>query len=509
MSEHDFDNIPIDTLIAAQTVAEENDLSIREVLGVPASPPPVAVDAAPTEPPRPMRTQIAPQEANAMIAKWRSDAAAGATGVDAALAIVQGAEAKLDDAERERLRRQDRADTDPKLWTDAERAEATERQHAAANTCRDAADWLNEPDEPDNPLINGLIEVGSLAAIVGPAKAAKSWLAEQLAVCIATGTDFFGRKVKRQRVYYANVEISARQFKKRLRSICGRLGVAAPDLRGWLFVENLRGHTATWKWCHDEAIRRKAEAVIIDPFYQVFKGCETNEADCQAAVEEMKKFLAAGMTTFIVFHAPKGYSGDRQIVDMISGSSVLVRFPENVLAILPHASDKTARVVDCSVLRDYPPPDPYTVKFDEGALVAAPEIPPVLKSGQRIFRTAEEREADREKREDAERGKLANCVKSILDGAGDKLLSVSELKDRLAARHIGKHKVEDYLRARLDGGDLKKCDELERDGNGGVRRKPKRDGGKVFISTPERIDAYLATFDELEIITSQSSQTPQ
>lgn len=462
--------------------------------------------------------RIAPEVANATLARMKAQtgaenaakAQAGAAGVDAALAVLSAAQpATPNAAEAERLRRQDRADTDPKLWTDAERAEATARQHAAANTCKDAADWMEEPDEPDNPLIHGLIEVGSLAAIVGPAKAAKSWLAEELAVCIATGADFFGRKVKRQRVYYANVEISPRQFKKRLRSICKRLAVAPSDLRGWLFVENLRGYTATWKWCYDEARRRNAEAVVIDPFYQVFKGCETNEADCQAAVEEMKKFVAAGLTTFIVFHAPKGYSGDRQIVDMISGSSVLVRFPENVIAILPHATDKEARVVDCSVLRDYAAPDPFTVKFDDGALMLAPDVPPVLKSGQRTFRTPEEREADKAKREDAERGKLSACVKSIIEGAGDKLLSVSELKDKLTARHFGKHKIEDYLRARLDGGELAKCEELVRDECGGVKRKPKREGGKMFISTPERIAAYLAPFDELQDITSQCSQSSQ
>ena len=397
------------------------------------------------------------------------------------------------------------AETPPptRPWTADVMAEEMARTHAASDTCKDAADWLNEPDEPDNPLIHGLIEVGSLAAIVGPAKAAKSWLAEQLAVCIATGVDFFGRNVKRQRVYYANVEISARQFKKRLRSICCRLGIATSDLRGWLFVENLRGHTATWEWCLDEAKRRKAEAAIIDPFYQVFKGCETNEADCQNAVEEMKKFLAAGLTLFVIFHAPKGYSGDRQIVDMISGSSVLVRFPENVLAILPHASDKTARVVDCSVLRDYPPPDPFSVRFDNGALVAAPEIPPVLKSGTRTVRSPEEREAERVRKQEKEQEKMCNALRQFLDGAGNNLPSATKVKDELITKHhLPKNKVEDFLKAREDGGELKRCRERIRTAEGGWREKSKKEHGKEFLSTPERIDAYCATFDELNGITS-------
>ena len=391
-------------------------------------------------------------------------------------------------------------------WT---KTELQTQTPAPVNICKDAAAWLDEPDEPDNPLIHGLIEVGSLAAIVGPAKAAKSWLAEELAVCLATGKLFLGHEVKRQRVYYANVEISPRQFKKRLRSICRRLEVDASNLRGWLFIENLRGHTATWEQCYDEAARIDAEVVFIDPFYQVFKGCETNEADCQEAVEEMKRFLAAGMTTFIVFHAPKGYSGDRQIVDMISGSSVLVRFPENVIAILPHATDKEARVVDCSVLRDYPTPDPFTVKFDDGALMPAPDIPPLLKSGVRTFKTTEQREAEKARKMDAEQTKIRNCLKKILDTAGSSLLSVTQVKEKLFRQHIGKHKIEDYLQARLDGGELRKCEELERNESGGMRRKPKRDGGREFISTPERIEQYLATFNELPIITSQPSQPSQ
>lgn len=379
----------------------------------------------------------------------------------------------------------------------------------AASSCKDAADWLSEPDEPDNPLIHGLVDVGSLAAIVGPAKAAKSWLAEELAVCLATRKQFLGHEVKRQRVYYANVEISSRRFKKRLRSICRRLEVDASSLRGWLFIENLRGHVATWERCYEEATKIGAEVVFIDPFYQVFKGCETNEADCQNAVEEMKRFLVAGMTMFIVFHAPKGYSGDRQIVDMISGSSVLVRFPENVIAILPHATDKDARVVDCSVLRDYPPPDPFTVKFDDGALMPAPDIPPLLKSGVRTFKTSEQREAEKARKIEAEQNHIRHCLETILDDAGDSLLSVTQVKEELARQHIGKHKIEEYLQARLDGDELRKCNELERDESGNVRQKPKRDGGKEFISTPERIERYRATFNESPIITSQTSQSSQ
>ena len=362
---------------------------------------------------------------------------------------------------------------------------------ADEDTSKDAADWLNEEDEPDNPLIKGLVECGSYCAIVGPAKAAKSQLALLLSVCVAAGVPFLAHEVKRQRVYYANIEISPKQCKKRLRAICKRLGVSFEDLRGWLFIENKRGHKATFEGCRKNAERRGASVVILDPFYQLFKGQETNEADCQAANEEIKKFLALGMSVFIVFHAPKGFSGDRQIVDMISGSAVLVRFPENVIAILPHATDKNARVVDCSVLRDYPPPEPFAVQFVEGALELAPDITPELKSGQRFkpFKSADERDAEKVKRHNAIQDQITNSAEEFLEGQGGELIGSIQFAEILKSK-FPKNEVENYIKAAKESGDLCTVEERISDGAKGWKVMAKKQGGKTFISLPKYIQQY-------------------
>lgn len=380
---------------------------------------------------------------------------------------------------------------------DAEVAEHRIQEHATATTCKNASLWLGEPDEPDNPLISGLLEVGSMFAIVGPAKAAKSWLEEQLAVCIATGSNFFGREVKRQRVYVANIEVSPKQYKKRLRSICHRMNIPTAELNGWLFVDNLRGKTATWEWCFDEAKYRNADVVIIDPFYQIFTGKETDEGDCQEAVNEMKKFLAAGFTLGIVFHAPKGKPGDREIVDMISGSSVLVRFPENVIAILPHAEEKDARVVDCSVLRDYPPPDPFTVKFDDGALVLASDITPKVRGSHRAGarKSADEKDAERVKHQNDLRQKAIAAAHAYITKCGEKMPNTSQFKAALK-RTLPKSFVEQFMKEIKDGAvdGIVSQPELFNSGNGKRRgRRPE------FITTPDKADAYRQKLQELPL----------
>ena len=380
---------------------------------------------------------------------------------------------------------------------DAEVAAHRMQEHATATTCKNASLWLGEPDEPDNPLISGLLEVGSMFAIVGPAKAAKSWLEEQLAVCIATGSNFFGREVKRQRVYVANIEVSPKQYKKRLRSICRRMNIPTAELNGWLFVDNLRGKTATWEWCFDEAKYRNANVVIIDPFYQIFTGKETDEGDCQEAVNEMKKFLAAGFTLGIVFHAPKGKPGDREIVDMISGSSVLVRFPENVIAILPHAEEKDARVVDCSVLRDYPPPDPFTVKFDDGALVLASDITPKVRGSHKAGarKSMAEKDAEKVKYQNDRQQSAITFALEFLNKQGTNIPNTTQFKKVIVTK-FGKTFAENFVREIKDGAidGIVSQPEIFNDNNG--KRRGRR---HEFITTPDKADAYRQKLQELPL----------
>jgi hypothetical protein len=105
----------------------------------------------------------------------------------------------------------------------------------------------------------------------------------------------------------------------------------------------------------------------------------------------MKAFARCGVTLCIVFHSPKGFSGDRQLIDMISGSSILARFPESVIGLLNHATEKTARVVD-AVLRNYPPPEPFAVSLAEGALELAPDILPEVATARNSWKRAAQQE---------------------------------------------------------------------------------------------------------------------
>jgi len=256
-------------------------------------------------------------------------------------------------------------------------------------------------------------------------------------VCVATGIPFWGHAVERSRVYVANLEISARQFKKRLRRMCDKLGITPDDLRGWLFVENMKGENATWQWVFDSCRERECALAVIDPFYQIFKDDENNVEACAAAIDEMKRFQRAQITLGIVFHSPKGFSGDRQLIDMISGSSILARFPESVIGLLNHAHQPTCRVVD-AVLRNYPPPEPFTVDLRDGAFMLAPDVAPDVET----VRTRMQRRAAKEA------PALADAIIETLNkaatdarcrGAGFKGLPVGVLADKARKLYLQKN----------------------------------------------------------------------
>jgi hypothetical protein len=94
--------------------------------------------------------------------------------------------------------------------------------------------------------------------------------------------------------------------------------------------------------------------------------------------------------------------------------------------------------------------------------------------------------------------RLENSLNEIISSAGDDLLSVSEVKEKLLRQGFPKHKVDHFLAEKIKGGELKKCSELDN-----AKMKPKRNGDKEFISTPERVDNYI---DSSQNISSQSSR---
>ena len=180
---------------------------------------------------------------------------------------------------------------------------------------------------PPVELVEGLIAVGELALLTAPAKAGKSWFLLQLAMSIAGGVPFIGRKTRAGPVVYVNTEVGEIAWEGRCRLMERELGVS-PTIP--LYHANTRGQDVTLTTL---AARLRADleinslkevaVVVVDPFYSLAGGIDENSAGEVAAVMLGLQKLAeeTGAAIIVAHHTGKGDAGSKSLFDRARGSS--------------------------------------------------------------------------------------------------------------------------------------------------------------------------------------------
>ena len=244
-----------------------------------------------------------------------------------------------------------------------------------------ASAWLREPDEPNNPIVNGLFDAGDRVAIVAQSKARKSFFALQIALCIATGTPFLGREVQRRRVALFNYEVSRRTYKQRLRRMAERLGIKPEALDGLILFnfDDVEPEGDPLALALESAVREGCQIAVMDPVYKCL-GNENDQDEVKGAVRKMKNFTINSVTLIGVYHAAKGMIGDRQLIDRVSGSAVFVRDASTIVSLVAHATEPDHAVMD-AIQRNYAEEPPVTIRFDNGAFMPT-SVAPIEKNSR-------------------------------------------------------------------------------------------------------------------------------
>ena len=256
---------------------------------------------------------------------------------------------------------------------------------------------LSDLPELAPELIEGLLREGHKMLIAAPSKAGKSFLLQELAVCIAEGRPWLGRKVGQGRVLYVNLELDAVSCKHRFADIYGAMGGGTHG--NDVLVLNLRGRSVPLDRLAPTLIRRYKDrhlkAMIIDPIYKVITGDE-NAASDMAQFCNLFDSIATECGCAMVYshHFSKGAAGKySNAADRASGSGVFVRDPDAILAMSELRVDDgkvaTYRQVRdgtttptgwriSATLREFPTPPDFDIWFDwplhvhdEGGILAS------------------------------------------------------------------------------------------------------------------------------------------
>lgn len=168
-------------------------------------------------------------------------------------------------------------------------------------------DDLDSIPEPES-LITGLLFRNSLAWIMGKSGDGKSFVALDMAGCIATGQPWHDHGVTTVKVLYVVAE-GATGIRKRVRAWEESYGRKMTGVQ-WLPVAVQAGRPADWRALIRLAVEIGADLIIIDTQARVTVGLEENSAkDMGEFVDQLERLRIATRACVAVVHH-MGHNGD-------------------------------------------------------------------------------------------------------------------------------------------------------------------------------------------------------
>ena len=231
-----------------------------------------------------------------------------------------------------------------------------------------AADLCAKPPPIPPELISGVLYGGGTMMLSGPSKSRKTYTFLDLAVSVATGSDWLGFATAKHGVIYLNFELSEHSFERRLAAICQAKGIKPPaNLRSF----NLRGKTASMGMLAVELPRliktREAGLVILDPWYKISaqSGAEENSNDGQARIlAEAERIVTANGAGLVVgHHFAKGDASAKSSIDRAAGAGAMARWGD-VIATLSEHEEQDAMALEFH-LRDFAPVEPLVLRWEQ------------------------------------------------------------------------------------------------------------------------------------------------
>ncbi len=235
-------------------------------------------------------------------------------------------------------------------------------------------DLEGEKMEEPSELVRGVLHKGSKMVIGSNSKGRKTMLLMDLGLSVASGTDWLGYETVKGRVLYINLELQKFFFRKRRTNIAKAKGLTdrarfSSNFDSW----TLRGHAGDASNLVPAFINkvqsRQYDLIIIDPTYKLMGANRDENAtkDIASLLNEFEKLaVQTGAAVVFVSHFSKGNQAAKEAIDRISGSGVFARDPDTIMTLTAH-EEPDAMIVDLT-LRNFPPVEQYTVKWNDNWL---------------------------------------------------------------------------------------------------------------------------------------------
>ena len=227
-------------------------------------------------------------------------------------------------------------------------------------------------------LIEGLLHQGSKMLISGGSKSFKTWTLFDLSLSVASGTPFLGLPTTQANVLYLNLELQDAFAQERLKTVSRAKGLS--EVSG-MEILNLRGHAYDIKKLRQQVLPRISKGdiglIVIDPVYKIYGDRDENSvSDIASLMCELECICREGESA-VVFaaHQTKGNQSGKESIDRISGSGAFARDVDSGLIFTAH-SDEWCYTAEASILRNFPPLEPFVVRWEYPLMVREDDLNP-------------------------------------------------------------------------------------------------------------------------------------
>ncbi len=218
-------------------------------------------------------------------------------------------------------------------------------------------------------LIDGFLRIGETMNIIAAPKTGKSWLVTQLAICVASGTDWFGHTCAPGRVLLIDNELHEETSANRIPLVVDamrKVNPGLPNVDDMIDVWNLRGK---WKSIADLSawLPRFRDAgyrmIVIDAFYRALpKDTDENDNGSIAGIYNLIDTFAkqVGCSFVLIHHTSKGNQSQKSITDVGAGAGSQSRAADTHLVLREHKDD--GFLVLEAVVRSFPRQEPIVLQ---------------------------------------------------------------------------------------------------------------------------------------------------
>lgn len=317
--------------------------------------------------------------------------------------------------------------------------------------------WRNvrasSPPERNPILIPGILRKGHVAVLAGKGKIGKTQVAIQLAIAVATNSEWLGHRIENGgKVLYIDPECDAKSLDNRFSYMCEALGVDKGRIDDAIYQWPLRGIGSysiedLTEYIQEHSAHGEFALVIVDSASIFVKGDENSSGDVRRFGNEVIRLAEiTGASVLCVHHFGKATDGGRLAADRARGSSVWLDFPDAQLTlteITPSSGDPSevlssgeyGVLLEASGLREFPRMDPVHLIFngliyrrDDDEVTQGWTVSSSQKKGGQIT-GAKNAERAASKWTEAERDLLAVFMRRGIGSGGMLMSEASEICD--------------------------------------------------------------------------------